>query len=101
MPSIRFSQRAANLCSLGVWRSLVARSVRVGEVPSSNLGTPMGKPATVRAFLSSDGGGLEDRPFVRGRVDLPGRTVRRRPVHGNTSPPTRTPLLEVGAPPFH
>ena len=25
----------------GVWRSLVARSVRVGEVPSSNLGTPM------------------------------------------------------------
>src|ERR671915_1473434 len=25
---------------LGVWRSLVARSVRVGEVPSSNLGTP-------------------------------------------------------------
>ena len=32
---------AANLCSLGVWRSLVARSVRVGEVPSSNLGTPI------------------------------------------------------------
>jgi hypothetical protein len=26
---------------IGVWRSLVARSVRVGEVPSSNLGTPM------------------------------------------------------------
>ena len=25
----------------GVWRSLVARSVRVGEVPSSNLGTPI------------------------------------------------------------
>jgi hypothetical protein len=24
-----------------VWRSLVARSVRVGEVPSSNLGTPI------------------------------------------------------------
>ena len=31
----------ANLYALGVWRSLVARSVRVGEVPSSNLGTPM------------------------------------------------------------
>jgi hypothetical protein len=31
----------ANLCVLGVWRSLVARSVRVGEVPSSNLGTPI------------------------------------------------------------
>ena len=28
---------------LGVWRSLVARSVRVGEVPSSNLGTPIVK----------------------------------------------------------
>ena len=26
---------------LGVWRSLVARSVRVGEAPSSSLGTPM------------------------------------------------------------
>src|SRR5438876_5217299 len=32
---------AANLWVLGVWRSLVARSVRVGEVPSSNLGTPI------------------------------------------------------------
>src|SRR5207245_2226079 len=33
---------AANLFrQLGVWRSLVARSVRVGEVPSSNLGTPI------------------------------------------------------------
>ena len=31
----------ANLSPLGVWRSLVARSVRVGEVPSSNLGTPI------------------------------------------------------------
>ena len=29
------------LSQLGVWRSLVARSVRVGEVPSSNLGTPI------------------------------------------------------------
>ena len=29
------------LFRLGVWRSLVARSVRVGEVPSSNLGTPI------------------------------------------------------------
>ena len=31
----------ATLCALGVWRSLVARSVRVGEVRSSNLRTPM------------------------------------------------------------
>jgi hypothetical protein len=28
---------------VGVWRSLVARSVRVGEVPSSNLGTPINR----------------------------------------------------------
>ena len=34
--------RAGTLSRLGVWRSLVARSVRVGEVPSSNLGTPIG-----------------------------------------------------------
>src|SRR5215210_5704905 len=33
--------KAATLSALGVWRSLVARSVRVGEVPSSNLGTPI------------------------------------------------------------
>ena len=33
---------------LGVWRSLVARSVRVGEVPSSNLGTPTFRKAGIR-----------------------------------------------------
>ena len=33
--------RPATLSALGVWRSLVARSVRVGEAPSSNLGTPI------------------------------------------------------------
>ena len=38
-------QPTATLVPLGVWRSLVARSVRVGEVPSSNLGTPIaGEP---------------------------------------------------------
>ena len=31
----------ATLSPLGVWRSLVARSVRVGEVRSSNLRTPI------------------------------------------------------------
>ena len=35
------TELTATLCALGVWRSLVARSVRVGEVPSSNLGTPI------------------------------------------------------------
>src|SRR5207247_6231151 len=39
---IRTPSRQALTCwALGVWRSLVARSVRVGEVPSSNLGTPI------------------------------------------------------------
>ena len=35
------SSEAGTMRRLGVWRSLVARSVRVGEAPSSNLGTPM------------------------------------------------------------
>jgi hypothetical protein len=43
---------------LGVWRSLVARSVRVGEVPSSNLGTPTwawGNPGSPTSpLLASD-----------------------------------------------
>jgi hypothetical protein len=34
--------QAASIALSGVWRSLVARSVRVGEAPSSNLGTPIG-----------------------------------------------------------
>src|SRR5207245_9327024 len=34
----------------GVWRSLVARSVRVGEVPGSNPGTPIDAlPGRVRS----------------------------------------------------
>ena len=33
--------------SLGAWRSLVARTVRVGEVPSSNLGAPIFAVAVV------------------------------------------------------
>src|SRR6185503_7730556 len=37
----RQGKGTATLVALGVWRSLVARSVRVGEVPSSNLGTPI------------------------------------------------------------
>ena len=37
---------ALRFWSLGVWRSLVARSVRVGEAPSSNLGTPTDRGGT-------------------------------------------------------
>ena len=37
----RSDGRTLPCVGLGVWRSLVARSVRVGEAPSSNLGTPI------------------------------------------------------------
>ena len=59
----------ANLYAVhrGVWRSLVARSVRVGEVPSSNLGTPMEKPASCGLFFSTAGHPF--RPAVRSGVD--------------------------------
>src|SRR5436190_21298151 len=36
----RFWRNRYPVATVGVWRSLVARSVRVGEAPSSNLGTP-------------------------------------------------------------
>src|SRR5439155_6563750 len=42
--SIRRGSEALTCRGFGVWRSLVARSVRVGEVPSSNLGTPIEAP---------------------------------------------------------
>jgi hypothetical protein len=39
-------------CSgVGAWRSLVARTVRVGEVPSSNLGAPIKSPANAGFFV--------------------------------------------------
>ena len=43
---------AGTLWALGVWRSLVARSVRVGEVPSSNLGTPISRRPVIPAWGS-------------------------------------------------
>ena len=49
---------------LGVWRSLVARSVRVGEAPSSNLGTPISSLLKGRPPV---GGALSRRAYpVRG-----------------------------------
>ena len=40
------ADRAAAACAkldlIGAWRSLVARTVRVGEVPGSNPGAPIG-----------------------------------------------------------
>ncbi len=48
------SSESRYACGSGVWRSLVARSVRVGEVPSSNLGTPMWEAAARRGFSLSE-----------------------------------------------
>jgi hypothetical protein len=44
---VAFARGFDTLSGLGVWRSLVARSVRVGEVPSSNLGTPINMGETM------------------------------------------------------
>ena len=48
----------------GVWRSLVARSVRVGEVPSSNLGTPIdvGASSPASPLPARRGGEATSRP---------------------------------------
>src|SRR5271167_5193382 len=46
---------------VGAWRSLVARTVRVGEVPSSNLGAPIsGRSAESREY------GRKARKLVEG-----------------------------------
>ena len=37
----RSPARSGIIAALGAWRSLVARTVRVGEVPGSNPGAPM------------------------------------------------------------
>ena len=42
------------MAGFGVWRSLVARSVRVGEVPSSNLGTPISSLSPTRTQLRGE-----------------------------------------------
>ena len=36
---------------VGAWRSLVARAVRVGEVPGSNPGAPIKKPRKCGVFV--------------------------------------------------
>ena len=67
----------AILARSGVWRSLVARSVRVGEVPSSNLGTPIDVgPRTPR--LPSRPGVEGKRPHVRRRLRPAARRSRHR-----------------------
>src|SRR4029453_14139701 len=47
----------ATLDPFGLWRSLVARSVRVGEVAGSNPVSPMGLGARIWAHRGADAGG--------------------------------------------
>src|SRR6185437_2920738 len=58
----RIVRPPATLQPPGVWRSLVARSVRVGEVPSSNLGTPITAWGQTRGGLT---------PLLPGSPGLP------------------------------
>jgi hypothetical protein len=54
------------LACLGAWRSLVARTVRVGEVPGSNPGAPIFK----KVLLGSRVAGGDAAPgFLRSRRD--------------------------------
>ncbi len=58
------SREVVGYCwAFGAWRSLVARTVRVGEVPSSNLGAPIKEPLLTRGFLRS-----RDRLNLHARV---------------------------------
>ena len=47
--------RCGLLGPFGAWRSLVARAVRVGEVPGSNPGAPTQKTPQMRGFLLGGG----------------------------------------------
>ena len=73
----------------GVWRSLVARSVRVGEAPSSNLGTPItGEPTKVPPCRSCGAGELSlgsvpratERPVATASILLYAGSVLRAVV---------------------
>src|ERR1700749_4692489 len=45
----RIPRTRATMTELGAWRSLVARTVRVGEVPGSNPGAPMSSTTADRS----------------------------------------------------
>src|SRR4051794_37192537 len=49
--------------SLGAWRSLVARTVRVGEVPGSNPGAPIELPRLTPLIERRGGGAQAPPPF--------------------------------------
>src|SRR3954465_7261921 len=54
--------------SLGAWRSLVARTVRVGEVPGSNPGAPIELPR-LEAAPTRRGGGAQSPAAVFPALD--------------------------------
>ena len=86
----RLARNALPFRALGVWRSLVARSVRVGEVPSSNLGTPIcrrGNPVVPPPGSppSAQGTGPRvraSRPACRPPAATPGARQRHRVSDG-------------------
>jgi hypothetical protein len=51
------------LLPLGAWRSLVARTVRVGEVPGSNPGAPI-YAITLNFFTAGPGSGTPVGPIA-------------------------------------
>jgi len=58
------------MAGFGVWRSLVARSVRVGEVPSSNLGTPIFSSHRPESGVRREGAGPGDCGENRRALEL-------------------------------
>src|SRR3954453_5330644 len=96
MPAIRLQKRLYTGPDFGAWRSLVARTVRVGEVPSSNLGAPIlsespARPAGLSAFSA--------RPLAGDRVVVAHRQAGdqrlERSLHGDVLP--GRPALEAVA----
>src|SRR5438874_1881425 len=88
---------------IGVWRSLVARSVRVGEVPSSNLGTPIACPTPYAPPPGRRARSGRGRPRSGGPPGVPRQTLSspaarcsakrsrcpRAAASGGTAGPTR------------
>ena len=64
--------RRPRISRLGAWRSLVARTVRVGEVPGSNPGAPIAMEHDERAADEPSDGGIEATPQEQ-RGDDPGQ----------------------------
>ena len=83
---------AARLLALGAWRSLVARAVRVGEVPGSNPGAPMSREPRVSAAL-----GLQLRQRRTATVDDVGQAADRADQRPRAAVLAAGDLVEEGA----